>query len=184
MGVRRREWVFILAGGVYWGIAIYLGGLGIPSGPREARFGVLTFLLDVFSGLVLTAVLVVMGRDRIDRRFVVDGRPASGSERAAALAAIRSGHLPADPRERQAAISFLRYRLSATFSPWTIGALLGCVVASMEVLAILDDRPSSLLGTALICLWASPVIVIVLRWRQRARALLMSIPQENGQVGP
>jgi hypothetical protein len=131
--------------------------------------------------VVMAAVILFVARRRLLAAFVVGGRRSSDDERAAALAALRSGHLPHEPRPRQAAVSYLRYQLGPAYNPRPVAVMSGIFAAGSVFLAFVYSPWCWLLAGA----WAALAAVIIPRFvrvRRRARTLLMSLPPEPTAV--
>jgi hypothetical protein len=164
MSIRRRAWVLIAGALVYganWTLIWYVGGRDLGTTPWL-----------VIPNLALLIPLGRMARHDDRRAVVVGGHPASDGEWAG-CAAVGSGQLPAEPREREAAISLARYGLTLTFNPWPIAVLFG-LLGLMTALLALNYNPWC---------WVLAGEVVVLgafdvrnrrRMRHRARALLMA----------
>jgi hypothetical protein len=123
----------------------------------------------------LVAVVVFVGTmSRNDYRrgaAVVDGHPASADEWAAAWTAIRSGQLPTEPRQREAAISLARYHLLRRSSPWLSAVLCG-LLAVIVTLPWPINSPWTLLRAGVFVVIGAEGVAILRTVRRKACALL------------
>jgi Flp pilus assembly protein TadB len=137
----------------------------------------------ITQGLVLGIFVVIRGRQRYRKAFVVGGQQASENERAAAVAALRSGQLPVEPRQREAAVSFARYELGRATNPWPVGVSYALLALVLVLLPVTISPWCWLLAG--LCIAAIPVVIVsFLRRRQRARRLLMTpiLETEQGSI--
>jgi hypothetical protein len=168
MGIRRRQRVRAIIGisayGVFWSVFWYFHVHDLWSA-----------LIGLIQGFVMGAVIWGLNRHVYLQAFVAGGRPATIDERAAALAALWSGQLPAEPRQREVALAYARNRHGRETNPWPVGVIFGLCTLLSAFLGIVYN-PWSWLLAGLCAALAPTMIVSMLRERQRARTLLMAPP--------
>jgi ferric-dicitrate binding protein FerR (iron transport regulator) len=170
MSIRRRARVRRLVV-----LALALGATGALLW-HDHGFDLGATLCDVIPLAAVLIALGIMSRNDYHRRAVtVDGHPANHDERTAAWAAIRSGQLPDEPRQREAAISLARYHLKRRSSPWLAAVLWGLVTV-IVVLPMPMNSPWTWLGAGVLVAIGAEAIAIIGRPRRQARALLTELP--------
>ncbi|GAA4263086.1 hypothetical protein [Dactylosporangium darangshiense] len=171
MDIRRRELaravVNMSVWCVVWSVFWYLHTRAIWS-----------VLPGMIQGILMGAFMAAWGRNQFRRAFVAGGRPASDDERTAALAALRSGQLPSEPRKRDVALAFARNQLGRRTNPWRVAVVAGLSTLMSVFLAIVYN-PWCWLLAGFFLAFPAALIVALRRRRRRARTLLMTLPAGN-----
>jgi len=168
MDIRRRELVgtavTVSVWCVFWSVFSYLH--------TRALWSVLPGMI---TGILMGAFMAAWGRDQFREAFVAGGQPASDDERTAALAALRSGQLPSEPRKRDVALAYARNQLGRRTNPWRV-AVIGGLSTLMSVFLAIVYNPWCWLLAGFFLAFPAALIVALRRRRRRTRTLLMTLP--------